>query len=160
MRIHLIPRTCREESVWLHKILTPCYSILVSCPDPTPKRGKGVWWIWTVSLVWPARWAHRHCSSETNLGSDWSTVWACGLTIYSRQWCFAFLRLVSRMTTLKLQSHWSAQIPFPGPRIVSKFTRPFSLLEGGIWGRDYSSTVEAASHQSPHSCAEWANCLH
>ena len=25
-------------------------------------------------MVWPARWAHRHCSSETNLGSDWSTV--------------------------------------------------------------------------------------
>ena len=26
----------------------------VSCPDPTPKGGKGVWWIWIVSLVWPA----------------------------------------------------------------------------------------------------------
>ena len=45
------------------------------------------------------------------------------------------------MTALKLQSHWSAQIPFPGPRIVSKFTRPFSLaeLEGGVWARDYVS---------------------
>ena len=42
------------------------------------------------------------------------------------------------MTKVKLQSHWSAQIPFPGPRIMSKFTRPFSLLQGGVRGRDYT----------------------
>ena len=25
---------------------------------------------------------------------------------------------------------------FPWPKIVSKFTRPFSLAEGGVWARD------------------------
>ena len=52
--------------------------------------------------------------------------------LYSRQWRFAFLRLANHMTALKLQCHWSAQIPFPGPRIVSKFTRPPFHRRG--WG--------------------------
>ena len=93
--------------------------------------------------------ARRHRCTETNLGSDWSVmVLGRGPTIqiyiagngalHSCMSYFAFLRLASHMTALKLQSHWSAQIPFPGPRIVSKFTRPFSLAEGGVWARDYA----------------------
>ena len=35
-----------------------------------------------------------------------------------------FLQLVSHVTALKLQSDWSTQIPFLGPKIVSIFTRP------------------------------------
>ena len=35
------------------------------------------------------------------------------------------------MTLTELRSDWDAQIPFPGPRIVSLFTRPFSLQ---VWG--------------------------
>ena len=81
--------------------------------------------------------ARRHRCTETNLGSDWSVrARADDSNLYSRQWRFAFLRLASHMTVLKLQSHRSAQIPFPGPRIVSKFTRPFFLAEGGVWARD------------------------
>ena len=76
--------------------------------------------------------ARRNCCTETNLGSDWSVMLPDDSNLYSRQWRFAFLRLVSHMTALKLQSHWSAQIPFPGPRIVSKFTRPFFPRRG--WG--------------------------
>ena len=41
-------------------------------------------------------------------------------------------RVILMMTALKLQSHWNAQIPFPGPRIVSKFTRPLFPHRG--WG--------------------------
>ena len=41
--------------------------------------------------------------------------------LYIKQWC---LWLVSHVTVLKLQSDWNAQVPFPGPRIVSIFTRP------------------------------------
>ena len=33
---------------------TPTHT-LVSYPDPTLKEGKGVWWIWTISLIWLAR---------------------------------------------------------------------------------------------------------
>lgn len=46
-------------------------------------------------------------------------------------WCVAILRLASHMTALKLQSDWDAQIPFPGPRIVSKFIRPLSSQKVG-----------------------------
>ena len=69
-----------------------------------------------------------HCRTKTNLGSDWSIIlhW-CGPTIQiyiaGNGIYVAFLWLASHMTALKLQSHWSVQIPFPGPRIVSKFIR-------------------------------------
>jgi hypothetical protein len=56
------------------------------------------------------------------IGHKRNRAYADNSNLYSWQWRFAFLRLASHMTTLKLQSHWSAQIPFPGPRIVSKFT--------------------------------------
>ena len=36
------------------------------------------------------------------------------------------------MTALKLQSDWNVQIPFPGPRIVSIFTR--RLFPRRVWG--------------------------
>ena len=82
--------------------------------------------------------AHRHCCTETNLGSDWSVMLlGRGPTIQiyiAGKWRFAFLRLASHMTALKLQSHWSAQIPFPGPRIVSKFTRPLFPRRARGWG--------------------------
>ena len=114
---------------------------VVSYPDPTPKRGKEVWWIWTVSLVWPAWWA---CTDTAVVKQILDLIGhACGCAqmkdsnLYSRQSRFTYLQLASHMTTLKLQSHWSAQIPFPGPRTVSKFTRPLSLLEGGVWGQDH-----------------------
>ena len=102
-------------------------------PRPHPKR---VWWIWIVSLVWSAQ---RACADTAQILDLIGHACSCTQAddsniIYSRQWRFAFLQLASHiMTTLKLQMrlfHWSAQIPFPGP---SKFTRPFSLLEGA-WG--------------------------
>ena len=82
--------------------------------------------------------ARRNCCTETNPGSDWSVMlFGRGPTIQIHiagrgQWRFAFLRLASHVTALKLQSHWSAQIPFPGPRIVSKFTGPLFPRRG--WG--------------------------
>jgi hypothetical protein len=86
--------------------------------------------------------ARRHCCAETNLGSKWSRARPrADRRFQFSNSAFAFLRLVSHMTTLRLESHWNAQIPFPGPilRIVSKFTRPLSLLEGGVCARDYHS---------------------
>ena len=106
-------------------------------PRPHPLRGKRglVNLDCFLGLAGSVR-ACRHCCTETNLGSDWS-VMLLGRgptiqTLYSRQWCFAFLRLARHMTALKLHSHWSAQIPFPGPRIVSEFTRPLFPRRG--WG--------------------------
>ena len=117
----------------------------VSFPRPHPLRGKrGLLNLDRfLGLAGSVR-ARRHRCIETNLGSDWSVMLlgrgpTIQIYIACRQWRFAFLRLASHMTALKLQSHWSAQIPFPGPRIVSKFTRPFSLAEGGgVWARDYA----------------------
>ena len=73
-----------------------------------------------------------HCCTETNRGSDWSWVLVDDSNLHTRQWHFAFLRLVSHITVLMLQSHWSAEIPFPGPRIVSKIQQtPFPSLRVG-----------------------------
>ena len=102
--------------------------------------------------------ARRHSSAKANLWSDWSArlcrrrpaiqfiYLAHANTAVLKQisdltgqqgctggwWFNLFIRwLASHMTVLKLQSDWNAQIPLPGLRIVSIFTRPFSSWEVG-----------------------------
>ena len=112
-------------------------------PRPHPKKGeRGLVNLDRFLGLAGSLGARRHGSGQINLRSDWSGGHGrAGRRFKFIQQAMA-LRLASHMTTLKLQSHWSAQIPFPGPRIVSKFTRPFSLLEGGVWGRDYGGVVQ------------------
>ena len=79
--------------------------VIVLCPDPTPKRGKGFWWIWTVPLVWLARWVRADTAVVKQtldlIGHGCSCVQANDSNLYSRQWRFEFLWLASHMTTLK-----------------------------------------------------------
>ena len=129
----------------MHSVTSSPFLSLV--PRSHLEEGKGVWWIWMVSLIWPAQWAWPTCLHyTTNLGSDWSVmlhVRSWDSNSYSRQWRFAFLWLVSHMTVSKLQSHWNPQIPFPGPRIVSKFTRPLFPP----WGWDLRTSLDLAKKQ-------------
>ena len=88
-----------------------------------------------VSLVWLARWARTNTAVVKQtldlIGHGCDCARADDSVLMA-------LWLVSHMTTLKLQSHCRAHIPLPGPRIVLKFTRPSSILEVRLWGRDYS----------------------
>ena len=75
----------------------------------------------TVFLVWPSQWA---CTATSVLKQTLDLIGQCccvGVDQRLKQWHVSFLRLASHMTELKLQSEWNAQIPFPGPRIASKF---------------------------------------
>ena len=102
-------------------------------PRPYLLRGKRVWWIWTVSLVWPALRARTDTAVLKQI-SDLIGQQGCAgasrqFNLYSKQWC---LRLASHMTVLKLQSDWNTQIPFPGQGLLSIFTRP--LFSHWGWG--------------------------
>ena len=139
---------------------------IVSFPDPTLCEGKrGLMNLDCFLGLAGSVHVHHNCCTETNLGSDWSVLLlGCRPTIqinlYSRQWCFAFLWLASCMTALKLQSHWSAQIPFPGPRIVSKFTRPLFPRRGwGLGTRLLQESFRLCSYPTKFWCKNWPKIL-
>ena len=64
-----------------------------------------------------------NCIARIDLHCDWSFQ-------------IPVVKFNSHMTLTELRSDWNAQIPFPGPRIVSIYIRPFFLTEGGVWERD------------------------
>ena len=124
-----------------------CSVELVSSPDPTLKEGKGSGDFGIFS--WFGRlWAHM----LTQLPLRKAQIWLVSKDAWVIQICiagngaFTLLRLASHMTKLKLWSDWGMQIP---PRVIKwtsflpKVTRPFPLLEGGVWGRDYRWTCAA-----------------
>ena len=108
-------------------------------PRPHPKKGeRGLVNLDRFLGLTGSVGARRHCSRGTNLGSvighGRGCVQANDSNLYSgRQWHFAFLRLASHMTTLKLQSHWSTY-SFPWPKDcvqIHQISFPFSRMGSG-----------------------------
>ena len=87
-------------------------------------------------MVWPARWARADTAVvKQTLDLIGRRSWARGPTIqiYTAGNGAA---VGESYDYAKAAISLERSNSFPGPRIVSKFTRPFSLLEGRIWGRD------------------------
>jgi hypothetical protein len=133
----------KESIMWARrKCRVSATLVLVSSPDPpSQKEGKGSG---DFGLMAGSGHARRHGHTWTKLGSDWSTSLrrqfkfvyrACNGTV-------TFLWYASHVTELKLRSDWDAQIPLRvnWTKLLPKVTRPFSLLEGRVWGRDYDRT--------------------
>ena len=81
---------------------------VVSSPDPTLCKGKGVWWLWAVTccLAWPALGTH----TNTAMLKQSKAVRVIQIYIVSNG-AITFLQSMSHMTVLKLRSDWRAQIP-------------------------------------------------
>ena len=66
-------------------------------------------------------------------------MWAIQICIASNG-TVAFLRLVSHMTVLNLQSDWRMEIPQRRPKDLAQVHQTLFPLEGGVWARDYVYT--------------------
>ena len=100
-------------------------------PRPHPKKGKGVWQIWTVSLVWPARWT---CADTTvvkqtlSVESDWSMIMgtrADDSKLYSRQWHCGWCAKAA------ISLECSNSFPWPNAGLCPNSSDPFSSSRVG-----------------------------
>ena len=83
-------------------------------------------------MVWSVIVAGQTCiliGQNTRLGDSVKCIARTDLHCY---WSYQIPVVNSHVTLTELRSDWDTQIAFPGPRIVSIFTRPLFPCRG--WG--------------------------
>ena len=101
--------------------------VTITIPDPTLKEGKGLRLSWT--LAESSRFLHANSAMQSLDPIGQHNHVAIAMLISCGK--------ASHVTMSELRSDWHKEIP--QHRIIQpKFTRPLSLLEGGVCGREYN----------------------